>query len=368
MTAELRVKLAAASFLLSCPRYRAASSDVATHVNLTVGSVKKLGIKKKFRQLLADDSCFTVEDLHAIGACIELNIQQLLSEESCSSATSTTTSAPLHQILQQHSRQVPAPSGDAAQKQQLPKPYVAAETLYPASGNTNMQVLRLAAVQLLGSPSNTKDLASVCAAVEKKLGKQQSELVEQLLSTEEVFQLKEINGNPAVMLKVPLLRKLAAEHKADKQPASQTQVNGAATSPSVVSNDSDSSLYISSDDDDGHDDTSHLAGISGTSKSSSLVHSANGTTASSSNTVPTARQLLQYVTQHQWHSTNKQLDTVRRALAVHLVEQANATALAEGSPVDGPACSDPAEYCIFHYKAGKVAAISDVWQAQQCGM
>lgn len=71
-------------------------------------------------------------------------------------------------------------------------------------------------------------------------------------------------------------------------------------------------------------------------------------------TTLTARQLMQYVTQHKWHSSNQQLNTVRRALAVHLVTQANAAYLTAGSAVDGPACDDPASYSMLSARAGEL--------------
>lgn len=76
-TAELQVKRAAAAYLANCCDYRASSSAVACHIQQSIGSLKQLGIRKPFRQLLAADPSFVVLHPHVSEAYILLNVQQI---------------------------------------------------------------------------------------------------------------------------------------------------------------------------------------------------------------------------------------------------------------------------------------------------
>jgi hypothetical protein len=57
--------------------------------------------------------------------------------------------------------------------------------------------------------------------------------------------------------------------------------------------------------------------------------------------------LLQFVSSRTWHESNPQLNVARRALAEHLVRQANAS-----GDASRPACTDAAAYIITSPKAG----------------
>lgn len=216
-------------------------------------------------------------------------------------------------------------------------------------------------------------MSAVRAAVEQQMGTHSSQLVEQLCSQESVFTFESIAGSTAIKLNVALLRQLAT-----KQSSNSNSVQLAASSSSclpapaapystdtLVKHGSNSSLDISSsgeDDDIVHDVLPQATPVRHFTTSTAVNSATRLGSGSSSTAVPTARQLLLYVMKHQWHS-NQQLNLVRRALAIHLIQQANAAVLAAsraqvGAP-DGPACGDPSKYCIAIQQAGEQTSTQD---------
>lgn len=63
----------------------------------------------------------------------------------------------------------------------------------------------------------------------------------------------------------------------------------------------------------------------------------------------TAQQLLQHVGSRTWHATNPQLHAVRRAVAKHVIQRANAAQLASATP----AVLDPEAYVINGAAVGR---------------
>eukprot|EP00878_Enallax_costatus_P025668 GHUV01027485.1.p2 GENE.GHUV01027485.1~~GHUV01027485.1.p2 ORF type:complete len:405 (+),score=118.14 GHUV01027485.1:993-2207(+) len=179
---ERLVKRAAATYLAGRPGHAASSSRTADYVVQTVGSLRKLGVKKNFRQLLAEDPCFIVQNPHAKPeTMVALNVDHLMksrpaSTEAVQQAQTPTLPQPPQQ-QQQHSQQhgqqgQPYPQGpkQAQQQQRFPPPCAAVNILYPLSGTSDDRVRHVAAKHLLDTHSHSSRAASISAIVQQELG------------------------------------------------------------------------------------------------------------------------------------------------------------------------------------------------------
>lgn len=399
--AEARVKHAAAAYLVNCSNFRASSSDVAAHVVRNIGSVKQLGIRQSFRQLLAGDPCFVLEDPHASEAYIRLNVQQVVQRGSLVGNVMVPQKEQEQQLQheqhqqqqqphQQHSMCITSPSMQLRQQQwqqqQIPGPYAAVNILYSSSGSVDDKIIHWAAKHLIDISNNSSTVPRITAAVEQQLGSLLGRFgitapLCHVLQKHDIFRIQNPDRSSAgpgtsatdcaVRLDIPLLRTRAAAVIAQRSnsrlnssgvvvnsfPSQQAPVGaadaGVATdepSSSLTKHGSSSSLDFTSSDEDEHPFSCQMITPFSTPAGAPLPAPV---VAAGSGAAVTARQLLQFVTSRQWHSSNAQLDTVRRALAAHLVQWANSTAGHDNSDaVDGPASDDMSDYCLPSYRAG----------------